>query len=201
MESPPPAAPVAALCGTSLAKPPFIIMSWVSLAMEVRWRNISSFCFSPSSRVSTPSIFLPAPGGPAISHLAPYRWEMFMMGPGKQSPAGHLQRLRGFYVHRLALVHQGELVELLDVEQRLGKKGSHQRIGCQPASKRSHTQTQSRTKLVAKGEQEHGLRSYFGLYLDWEISLNTSSSTPRIPIYDHCHFIDTAGHPSEDRAE
>ena len=122
MESPPPAAPVAALCGTSLAKPPFIIMSWVSLAMEVRWRNISSFCFSPSSRVSTPSIFLPAPGGPAISHLAPFRWEMFMMGPGKQSPAGHLQRLRGFYVHRLALVHQGELVELLDVEQRLWKK-------------------------------------------------------------------------------
>merc|ERR1719300_1905954 len=47
-----PAAPVVGLCETSLANPPFIIMSWVSLAMEVRWRSISSFCFSPSSRLS-----------------------------------------------------------------------------------------------------------------------------------------------------
>ena len=36
------------------------------------------------------------------------------------SPAGHLQSLRRLDVHGLALVHQGELVELLDVKQRLG---------------------------------------------------------------------------------
>ena len=63
------------------------------------------------------------------------------MGPEKQSPAGHLQRLRGFYVHRLALVHQGELVELLDVEQRLEKRFTSKDWMSTSIEKKPHTNT------------------------------------------------------------